>query len=352
MTRLSDWLRRHFSDPQVVTLTVLLAIVVALIVLLGRSLAPAIASLVVAYLLEGGVKRLSRAGLPRLAAVMIVFLVFLAALIAFFLVLLPLLAAQVLELAQSLPSMAAAVREQLLELPELYPDLIGEQQATELVDRLRLDMLALGQRAVGYALGALPTLMTLAVYLVLVPMLVFFFLKDKDRLVGWALALLPPERRLAAEVWQDVNAMVGGYIRGKLYEIVIVAAVTYVAFALLGLDFSALLATATGLSVLIPYIGALVVAAPVGLIAFFQWGASEQMIWVLAAYGLIQLLDGNVLAPLLLAETVKLHPVVVIVAILVFGGIWGFWGVFFAVPLASVVQAVFNAWPRTATPPP
>jgi putative permease len=179
-----------------------------------------------------------------------------------------------------------------------------------------------------------------------VPLLVFFFLKDKTRILSWFVSFLPKERSLVNQVWKQVDAKVGGYVRGKLYEIVIVGVVSYIVFLALGLQFSALLATATGLSVLVPYVGALVVTVPVALVAYFQFGTINDLLWVLGAYGIIQALDGNLLAPLLLAETVNLHPNAIIVAILVFGAIWGFWGVFFAVPLASVVQAVVDSWPR------
>jgi putative permease len=69
--------------------------------------------------------------------------------------------------------------------------------------------------------------------------------------------------------------------------------------------------------------------------------------YVLIAYTVIQTLDGVVLVPLLFSEAVNLHPVAIIVAILFFGGLWGFWGVFFAIPLATVVKAVIAAWPRS-----
>jgi hypothetical protein len=68
--------------------------------------------------------------------------------------------------------------------------------------------------------------------------------------------------------------------------------------------------------------------------------------WVLIVYGIIQGLDGNVLVPLLFSEANDLHPITIILAILVFGGLWGFWGVFFAIPLATLVKAIYNAWPR------
>jgi putative permease len=89
-----------------------------------------------------------------------------------------------------------------------------------------------------------------------------------------------------------------------------------------------------------------VVTLPVVLIAWFQWGWGTEFIWLTIAYLIIQALDGNVLVPLLFSEVVNLHPVAIIVAILVFGGIWGFWGVFFAIPLATLVQAILSAWPR------
>ena len=96
---------------------------------------------------------------------------------------------------------------------------------------------------------------------------------------------------------------------------------------------------------LIPYIGATVVTLPVLLVGYMQWGSSPEFFWLFMVYGAIQFFDGNVLVPLLFSEVVNLHPVAIIVAVLLFGGIWGFWGVFFAIPLATLVKAVFNAWP-------
>ena len=119
---------------------------------------------------------------------------------------------------------------------------------------------------------------------------------------------------------------------------------------MLGLQYAALLATLVGLSVLIPYIGAAVVTLTIALVGFLQWGWGWDFVQLMIAYAIIQALDGNVLVPLLFSEAVNLHPVAIIVAILVFGGLWGFWGVFFAIPLATVVQAVLKAWPRNSEP--
>jgi putative permease len=147
-------------------------------------------------------------------------------------------------------------------------------------------------------------------------------------------------------VWVDVEAQIANYVRGKAGEIVIVGAVSYITFISMGLQYSALLATMVGFSVLIPYIGAAVVTLPIAFVAYFQWGWGLSFGQVMIAYAIIQALDGNVLVPLLFSEALNLHPVAIIVAILVFGGLWGFWGIFFAIPLATVVQAVLKAWPR------
>lgn len=142
-----------------------------------------------------------------------------------------------------------------------------------------------------------------------------------------------------------MDDQIANYIRGKVIEIFIVGSVTYVTFAILGVHYAALLAIMVGLSVLVPYIGASVVTLPIGLIGFFQWGWSSDFLYLMIAYGVIQALDGNVLVPLLFSEAVNLHPISIIVAVLIFGAIWGVWGVFFAIPLATLVKAVGNAWP-------
>ena len=155
-----------------------------------------------------------------------------------------------------------------------------------------------------------------------------------------------PDRSAASE---RSNASAGF----SFIEIVIVWVATYITFAFLGLQFSMLLGVVVGLSVLIPYIGAVTVTIPVALVAYFQWGFTADFGWLLLAYAVVQALDGNLLVPVLFSEAVNLHPVAIIVAILIFGGVWGFWGVFFAIPLATLVEAVLKAWPRLdSTGPP
>jgi putative permease len=339
------WIRERFADPQVLILVVLLLIGVTVILFLGEMLAPVIAALVIAYLLEGIVRFLERRRIPRHAAVLVVFSVFMFLLLMGIFVLVPLLTQQIGQLLNQLPLMIARAQEQLLEFPKQYPQIASEEQVRDMVAMLRTELMGLGQRALTFSLSSLVSVIAFLVYIVLVPLLVFFFLKDKKPIQAWIRSFLPVHMELSIDVWTEVNVQIANYIRGKVWEILIVWSVSALTFTVLGLDFAMLLGFLVGLSVLIPYIGATVVTIPIAVIAYFQWGVSPEFFRLILAYGVIQLLDGNVLAPILLAEVVDLHPVAVIVAILIFGGLWGFWGIFFAIPLATLVHAVLKSLP-------
>lgn len=346
MNLLTAWFRRTFADPQVVILGIVLVIGFAVVLGLGRMLAPVFASIVIAYLLEAVVAQLQRVGMPRLAAVLLVFLLFLGSGLFLLLGLVPMLIRQLSQLVQQLPNYINQGQVLLLQLPERYPQLVTEKQIQQLIENVGTEVATAGQLLLTWSLGSVGNVVGLLVLLVLIPVLVFFLLKDKRLLIDWFSAYLPTERHLVSSVWVDVEAQIANYVRGKAGEIVLVGAVTYITFVALGLQYAALLATMVGFSVLIPYIGAAVVTIPIAFVAFFQWGWGWDFGQVIIAYAIIQALDGNVLVPLLFSEALNLHPVAIIVAILVFGGLWGFWGIFFAIPLATLVQAVLKAWPR------
>jgi putative permease len=343
---MADWFRQHFSDPQVIVLAVIVAGLFAVVLLFGQMLMPVLASIVIAYLLEGVVLVLEHRGWPRLAAVIVVFLLFVAFVVAVLVGVLPLLYRQVSDLIQQLPQMLSAGQLELLTLPQRYPDLVSAEQIDAAMEAMRQEVVGHGQRLLSASVSSLVGVITLLVYLILMPMLVFFFLKDKHLILGWFRRYLPRHRAVAGTVWADVDRQISNYVRGKFWEILVVWAVSFAVFSAFGLNYAMLLALLVGLSVIIPYIGASVVTVPVVLIAWFQWGWGPQLLWLTVAYLIVQALDGNVLVPLLFSEVVNLHPVAIIVAILMFGGIWGFWGVFFAIPLATVVQAILSAWPH------
>jgi len=344
---LRGWFHKYFTDPQAILLGALLIIGFSIVLTFGTMLGPVLIALVVAYLLNGLVQIMEQRGSPRIVAVVLVYILFLALLLFLLVGLLPLISQQTTDLIQSLPDFIAKSKRQLLLLPEQYPDFIRAEQVAAMMDRIKQMIDEFAQNALSYSLASLQGVVMFLVYLILVPLLVFFFLKDKQLLLDWMSGFLPRERPVALAVWREMDGQIANYIRGKFWEIIIVGGVCYAVFAFMGLRFAALLGLAVGLSVIVPYVGAAVVTVPVALIAYFQWGWSGDFFYLMLAYTIVQAIDGNVLVPLLFYEAVNIHPVAIIVAVLFFGGIWGFWGVFFAIPLATLVRAVITAWPRT-----
>ena len=341
---ISAWYKRYFTDPQAALLVVLLLVSSLTIYFMGTMLTPLIAAIVIAYLLEGPVSKLERR-VSRLIAVIAIYNLFLLFMVFLVLFLLPILSRQTSQFFQEVPNMISRGQELLMRLPKEYPEIISETSIKDIIFSLSGDISAVGQSVLSVSFSSIPLIV---IYLVLVPLMIFFCMKDKVIILDWISRFLPTDRHLVTHLWEEMDAQIGNYIRGKVYEIIIVGVAAYIVFKLFGLNYASLLAIVVGLSVLIPYIGAATVTIPVALVGFFQWGLGPDFTWLMIAYFILQFLDGNVLVPILFSDAVNIHAVAIIAAILVFGGLWGFWGVFFAIPLATLVKALINVWPTAS----
>ena len=345
-----SWYNRRFTDPQAMGLAAILLFGFVSIYFFSDLIAPLLVAIVLAYLLEWPVRLLNeKLKCPRLVAAMLVLGSFISLVFVVVLVLIPNLWAQLANLLSDLPHMFNRFNEWLLSLPERYPELIDAQTVESIFGTVKEKILNLGESALKLSLASIMNLVTLGIYAFLVPLMVFFLLKDKRQLIDGVSRFLPRNRTLASKVWVEMQQQIANYIRGKLLEILVVTAVTYAIFLTFGLNYPLLLAVAVGFSVLVPYIGAVLVTIPVVLVAIFQFGDTHTFWYILIAFVVSQLLDGNLLVPFLFSEVVNLHPLIIIIAVLIFGGLWGFWGVFFAIPLATLVKAVVNAWPSSET---
>jgi len=342
---LKQWYERYFTDPQTVIFAFILIIGFLLIVVMNAHLMPILIGIIIAYLFEGLVVRMGQFNLNRSIAASFATALILTAIVLTLFVLLPLLSRQLSELIREMPSMLGKGQQLLSQLPQQYPDFVSAQQVEEILTFMRTEVTTLGQRVVSLSLASVVGVITFFVYLILLPLMVFFFLKDKELILGWLGGFLPDERRLVREVWADLDIKIASYVRGKFLEILIIWITSFLAFSLMGLNYAMLLGLLVGISVIVPYVGATVVTIPVALIAFSQWGVTSEFGYLLAVYALIQFLDGNLLVPLLFSEVVNLHPIAIIVSVVFFGSLWGIWGVFFAIPLATFIQAVIKAWP-------
>ena len=342
---LMQWYRRRFSDPEAIALLVILLAGFGIMFFFSGLLAPLLVSIVLAYLLEWPTVRLERIGFSRTWATSVVLILFVGILLLMAFVVMTVAWQQGIYLIRDMPGMLNKLSDFAATVPRRYPALMDAGIIDAMAENMRSRMLTVGDSVVKYSLASLVGLLTLAVYLVLVPLMVFFLLKDKEQMLNAVRRVLPRNRGLAGQVWKEMNQQITNYIRGKVLEMIVVGVATWIGFILFGLNYSLLLAVLVGFSVLIPYIGAFVVTIPVVGVALFQFGAGTEFWSLFAVYLIIQALDGNLLVPVLFSEAVNLHPLVIILSVVIFGGLWGFWGVFFAIPLATLIKAVVHAWP-------
>lgn len=343
----NDWYKRKFSDPNAVTLMIILLSVIIFTYLFSDLLMPVFVAIALAFLLDLPANKLVNYGFSRLSAVIVVVTSFVSLVLVTFLGLFPIIWKQSSKFLQEVPNMISQGKIYLLTLPEKYPEFIEVSHIEKMISAVNEKLLSWGELILQSSLSSISDVMALLIYLILVPLMIFFFLKDKKELKTVFSDFFPNDRIMVVQVGNEMNQQIMNYIRGKLIEILIVGGASTIAFIFLGLNYPVLLGVLVGLSVLVPYVGATIVTIPVMLVALFQWGPTASFGYLMLVYAIIQALDGNLLVPLLFSEAVNLHPVTIIIAVILFGGLWGFWGVFFAIPLATLVKAILNAWSTT-----
>jgi putative permease len=244
----------------------------------------------------------------------------------------------------ALPDLVATGRLYLEQLWSAQHNWFSERQLTLVLQRLEAQGLSFLNTLLASSLNGVAGIFYTLVYFVLLPMMVFFLLKDKDRLVPSVRRCLPGAAQLLRPVWQELDHQLLGYIQGKLLELLLLAVACYLLFSFFSLPYALLLAVLVGLSVFIPYLGIAVVTVPVVLVCLGLWGASSTSGWLLLIYFILQVLDAYVLVPWLFGRLVNINPFYIMLAVLVFGGLFGFWGVVFAIPLASLLKILLDTF--------
>jgi putative permease len=340
MQQLIDWIQARLADTQLVMLLVSLLVIFGLLMVFADILAPLLVALAFAYVLDGVVSLLVRLRMPMMPAVLLVCFGALLMVLFALLTVLPLLSDQVGRLISQVPEYMQSLRDILHTFQEHYASWLNPNYVQQMLGSTAMKIQEWGGVVLKFSLASIPGLIALLVYAVLVPVLVFFLLKDKDKLIVWSTQFLPREHVLLRRVWDEVDVQIGNYIRGRFWESLVIGGSMGLVFWLMGHEYALLLGTLTGISVWVPFIGAAVVTVPVVLLSFFQWGWSEMTAYSILAYAIIQAIDANVLIPWLFSEMVNLHPIAIIVAVLVFGSLWGVVGVFIAIPMAALIHSV------------
>ena len=338
---LNKFIKRFFSNEESIYFAILLVFSFLFIIFFGNVLLPVIISIVIAFLLNGLMTGFENLKVSQNLSLTLTLIVFFGFYLSLFMAL-PSIGTEINNLIQNLPSIVSSFQQTLMEMNNYF----SEEDIDLIFANLSNQINTLLSSALGQLAGTITLMFNAILYAIMIPLMVFFFLKDKKELLPIASFFLPKENGFMQSVFSEMNDQLFNYVTGKALEMIIIATASYALFAILGLPYAVLIAILVGLSVIIPIFGAILVTVPVVLIGLYEWGLTENFYWLLGFYLLIQILDGNVLVPILFSSRNNLHPAVIIVAILFFGGIWGFWGLFFAIPLATFIKAIINSWPE------
>jgi predicted PurR-regulated permease PerM len=327
------WFERHFLFWIAAFL-----VFVALLWLLHGILLPFIVGAALAYLLDPLAARLTRHGMSRLVAALVILAGFVIVFAGLCVLILPLLAAQLSAFIENVPSYV----HRLQALVGDHPWLKGILGNT--ADGSDKSVAALVNKSMGYLTDALPTLWTkgeallsLFSLLVITPVVAVYLLADWDRVIESFDDLIPrPQRDTVRSLVSEIDKALSGYLHGQFLVCAILGAYYAIGLTLAGLSYGALIGVVSGFLTFVPYVGsltALVISFGVALAQFFPDWSRVIIVIVIVLVG--QFLEGNVLSPKLVGESVGLHPVWLIFALLAFGYLLGFVGLVLAVPLAA-----------------
>ncbi len=368
-----NWYKSHFSEPGTVEFAFVLLSIFIVIYYLMWLVGPVVIALCFAYILDSIVCFLARRfKLSRLVSSVIVMFFFISICIFFLLIIVPQLITQgsqfynfILDLSSDVSKSYSNVNtntdnftnidvlilNKINQLSKNLPDdilvLFNNESVLEFIHQARTNTTYSFLNFIkSQFVPSVFNIFAYMMYLIIVPIFIFLMLINKDTLkLRFNTYLLPKNKQIIYKFWPIINNQISEYIRGKIIHILLIAIVNTIAFKLFDLNYSILLGVGVGLSVIIPYVGAILIGVPVLFVSILQFGLSDTFFSLAIVYVLIQLLDSNVLTPMLFSKAMNLDAFSILLSILIFGGLWGFWGVFFAIPLATFVKTIVVEWP-------
>ena len=316
-----------------------------LLYLLSPILTPFLISALLAYLGDPLVDRLQRLGLPRTVAVLVVFAGFMVLLAVTIIVLVPVIGKQITALADAMPGYLDWINTTLIPWLERRLDVnISTVDLAALKSTLSENFRAAGSTAanvLGYITQSGMVLVGWLLNLLLIPVVVFYLLRDWDRIIDAINALLPRNvEPTVSRLTRESNDMLGAFLRGQLLVMLALGTIYSSGLWLIGLNFALLIGLVAGLVSFVPYLGVIVGFVLAAVAILFQTGDVLQVLWVAVVFSAGQTLEGMVLTPWLVGDRIGIHPVMVIFAVLAGGQLFGFFGVLLALPVASVLAVL------------
>jgi len=337
----------HITDAQKWLILTVLIISGYLLYLLAPILTPFLVSAFLAYIGDPAVDRLETIRFSRTVSVVFVFFLMLIIGVCFFLIVFPLIEEQIRRLFIRIPEMIDWIQTGFLprvsqrfgldlesiDLNQLKKSLLGQWQTFgSFGTKFLAEISASGQ-----------LILLWFSYVLLIPVVTFYLLRDWDHLVARIRELIPRKYELVVtHLTKDCDAVLSEFFRGQL--LVMLAQGVFYSFGLwvIGLEFSLLIGLSAGLVSFVPYLGFIVGIAIAGVAALMQFHDVLHIIYVLLVFGAGQMLEGMVLTPLLIGDRIGLHPVAVIFAVMAGAQLFGLFGMLIALPVAAIVTVLLR----------
>ncbi len=298
-------------------------------------------SFVLAYLLDPFVAMLERKNIRRLYGILILYATL--GIIGFFLFtfLVPFVNIKWYALLADLPKYVQKVKEILLDMAGKFQPAYATEEWSWLFDKVTesIDTL-LGKVGSGVYAAAGSVVFNL-LNIILSPILVFFMLFYKGDIIDGITAWIPASRRDdILELGREINASVGGYLRGQLFVSLIVALLSTAALFYLEIDYPFLTGIFAGIASVLPFVGVILATLPPLFLAFVKFQSGVMLLKVVAAFAVIYFIEGYLVKPLVFKKSMDLNPLATIIVVMAFGELMGFWGILLAIPIAAAARII------------
>jgi len=314
-----------------------------------RVLTPFFIAFAIAYLLDPIVDRMVDKKIPRTPSVVILMSVFFLLLAAIAAVLFPLLQVQAEHFIENLPGYIAVVHGWVEPFLERLAGMDQEKAQTILKDGLArfgalpMKILSASSNVLWGSLSGLFNIILMVANLVIIPVAMFYLLRDFDEINGKALSLVPERYRdPVMGVVKDIDATLAGFVRGQLMAAMLMGLLYCIGLFICGTPMSLFIGLGAGLASLVPYLGLVIGFAPAAVMTFAQSQDWISVLGVAGVFAVVQALEGMLITPRVVGESIGLHPIAIMAAVLLGAEFFGFVGVLLSVPIAAVLNVLFK----------
>lgn len=330
-----------------------LALIIGLIILFQNVLLPFVLGATIAYLLNPAVRKITAKGFNRTAAVLIILGAFMTAILIFLAFTVPVLIREAGDLINAVPGYADHVWNKIAPYLSSLRGRLGFESTAEMTDQIQVAVKdnigktlgvsknIVGTVAAGIAIGG-QAIVGFVGTLLLVPIVAFFMMREWPKIVAWVYSLVPRHHiDTVRSLMDQIDVKIAGFIRGQLTVCFVLGLFYALGLSIAGLNYGFLIGLGTGFLCIIPFAGAAIGLIAALSVAALQSGGDIAYIGIIAAiFAVGQFLEGNFVSPKLIGDSVGLHPLWIIFALLAGGSLLGLLGMFLAIPAAAIISVL------------